>query len=255
MFSLHVPLLLPRGHSFFDDGRHSVPFVSGKFTATVHKNAPSSVAHENAPLFLSIAGFPTQDDAENFWPKLRPSLLWATLKGQHSATIPEHGVIRTGSGMFDGSLLTVFPTGKANPYHMSGSVEEQLHISVLVNYLNEGITRGLSTKLQANPELALALELFCEFQFAGTHNSQFVMLFTALEVLEKKHPKKRGPTIARVKDAFSRIGHPNPKSVGKKLDKLYKDRNSLIHDATPVTSAQVSELAEIVRGTLTAMLS
>jgi hypothetical protein len=248
MFTLHVPIVLPPGHSFFDNGQYPVPPLPGNLIV-------SSVAHENAPLFLSIAGFQTEPEARDFWPTLRASLLWATLQAEHSMAIDTGDVVTADKGMFDGSRPTVFATGGPTPYYASGSAQHGLHISVLSNYLNDGMGKGLSAKLKAKAEVALALELFSGFQFAGTRNSQFVVLFSALEVMETKSTKKRGATIKRVKDALSKIGHPDPKFVGKRLDKLYENRNDLIHEALPISDAQLSELAEIVRSTLKALLS
>lgn len=248
MFTLHVPVVLPADHSFFDNGQYPVPPLPGNLTV-------SSVAHENAPLFLGIAGFPTETEARKFWPTLRASILWATLQSKQSMAIRADDVVTADKGMFDGSRPTIFATGSATPYYASGFAQHSLHISVLSNYLSDGIGIGLLAKLKSQPEVALALELFSEFQFAGTRNSQFVMLFSALEVMETKATQKRGPTIKRVKDALSKVGHADPKSMGKRLDKLYLDRNDLIHEGLPISDAQLAELAEIVRSTLKALLS
>jgi hypothetical protein len=63
---------------------------------------------------------------------------------------------------------------------------------------------------------------------------------------------KRGGVIALVKKALSAAGHADPKSVGKKLNALYGDRNSLIHEGKPVSDSDLAELRKIVRSTLKA---
>jgi hypothetical protein len=75
-------------------------------------------------------------------------------------------------------------------------MHQGLHISVLSQKIGEAMTKGVPAKLQAQPELALALDLFSEVEFVGTAPSQFMMLFTALEVLEIKATEKRGVTLS-----------------------------------------------------------
>ena len=65
---------------------------------------------------------------------------------------------------------------------------------------------------------------------------------------------KRGAVITLVKKAFSAAGHADSKSVGKRLDALYEDRNALVHEGKPVSAPDLDDLRDIVRSTLKAKI-
>jgi len=140
---------------------------------------------------------------------------------------------------------------------MSSSMQNGLHISVLSNLIGAALAQGTPGKVNAKPELALALELYSDCQFAGERHAQFVVLLTALEVLVPKTSSsgKRSAVVALVKNALSKAEHPDPKSAGKCLHSLYEARNALVHEAKPVTDAQLAALKEIVRSTLKGLIS
>jgi hypothetical protein len=251
LFTLHFPVRLPDNHTFFDNGQYPVPPLPGglKF---------GCISNENAPLLLQISGFATEQDAIEFCPFFRAALRIATLESKHSMTPSDAAPVRANTKIFDGNVPTVTVTSiGAQPYFVSASSQNGLHISVLSNQINDSLAKGGPVKVSADPKLALALELYSDCQFAGDRSAQFIVLVTALEVLVPStlSSSKRGPVIALVKKALSQAGHPDPKSVGKNLDGLYVARNALIHDALLVTDAQLTALKEIVGLTLKALLA
>jgi hypothetical protein len=213
---------------------------------------------KGAPLVLKISGFASEKDAKDFASMLMHSLRWASLRCGHSIS-PSSTEPNVSEGkMFDGSRPTVFSTNlNALPYHMSASVVEGLHLAVLSGYINEALADSIPKKLAADTALGLALELFADVEFAGATNSQFVVLFTALEVLVPKATSrgKRGAVVGMVKKALLNAGHANPKSIAKQLDELYVTRNDLMHEAKTVRSSELDELRAIVRDTLVALIS
>lgn len=144
----------------------------------------------------------------------------------------------------------------ASPWHVTVSMKNGLHISLLARLIAEHLTNRVADKLTANPELALAVDLFSEFEFSGGPNARFIMLLTALEVMipATSHAGKRGAVIALVKKALTAARYADPKSVGKKLDVLYEDRNALVHDGVSVSSSKLTELKKIVQDTLKAKI-
>jgi hypothetical protein len=248
LFTLHFPLQLPAEHAFFDNGQYPIPPLPGGLSIRC-------ISNDDTPLVLHISGFASEQEAVNYGPILRGLLRGASLDSAHSMTPSSADTVVSQAKHFDGSVPTVTPTAlSAMPYHATMSMQNGLHISVLSRALSDCLARNLPAKLIAKPELSLSLELFSDFEFSGGTNAQFVMLLTALEVLVPSGTKsKRGPAIALVKVALAAAGHPDPKSVGKRLDALYIARNSLVHEAKPVSIAQLAELKEIVRRTLKAL--
>jgi hypothetical protein len=213
-------------------------------------------SNENAPVVLQIAGFAVEQDAIDFCATLRTALRVAALDSDHSITPSDAACVTSSQKQFNGNVPTVTPTQvKALPYHISVSGQNGLHISILSKLI--GASLGTVGKVNANPKLALALELYSDCQFAGERHAQFIVLMTALEILIPKASSKgkRGAVVALVKNTLAKAGHPDPKSAADELDDLYVARNALIHEAKPVTGAQLKALKEIVRSTLQGLVA
>jgi hypothetical protein len=145
---------------------------------------------------------------------------------------------------------------KALPYHAFASTQSGLHISILSKLAGASLALGTVSRVNAKPELALALELLSDCQFAGERHAQFIVLMTALEIQipNTTSKGKRGAVVGFVKDTLAKAGHANAKAVGKELDDLYVARNALVHESKPATDAQLKALKEIVRSTLQALM-
>lgn len=251
MFTLNFPIRLPDENSFFDNGQYPVPLLPGDLSL-------KCVSHDNSPLLLQVSGFTTEQDAIEFCPILRISLRVSALESGHSMTPSGAEPIISGERKFNGSVPTVTPTEKkALPYFITASVQKSLHVSVLSNWIGASLAQGIPTRVNARPELAVALELYSDCQFAGEQNAQFIVLMTALEILVPKTPSKgkRGAVIALVKSILAKAEHPDPKSVGKTLDALYATRNALLHEAKAVKDGDLQSLKEIVRSTLKVLIT
>jgi hypothetical protein len=250
LYTLNFPVQLPPEHSYFDNGQYPIPpLPGGLFLNCIEVNG--------APLVLRVSGFTSEEDAVNFSPILKTMLQATSLDIGHSFAPLGASAVLSESKHFDGSLPTVTPTANAAlPWHATASMKNGLHISVLSKLIADHLTNGVAPKLTANPELALAVEMFSEFEFAGGTNAQFIMLLTALEVMIPATSRtKRGAVIGLVKKALSAAGHPDPKSVGKNLDALYQDRNALVHSGVSVALSKLTELKEIVQDTLKAKIT
>jgi hypothetical protein len=249
MFTLSFPVELPDEHTFFDNGQYPIRPLPGGLSLRC-------VSNKNVPLVLQISGFATEHEAMAFCPILRTALHVADLDCNHSMSPSDAAPSISTAKNFDGSVPTVTPTNICSkPYHATASMQTGIHISVLSKLLGTSLARGTPTKVNAKPELALSLELYADCQFVGERNAQFIVLMTALEVLvpNASSKGKRGAVIALVKQALSKAGHPDPKSAGKGLDGLYVARNTLLHEAKPVTALQLDALKDVVRSTLKAL--
>ncbi len=250
LFTLTFPITLPDEHTFFDNGQYPVPPLPGGLSF-------HSMSFDKAPLFLQIAGFAAEQHAIQFCQTLRIALRVVALDSGHSILPSDAAPIVSAAKHFDGSVPTVTPTSAgAMPYLATASMQNGLHISVLSKLIGASLTQQSPAKVSASPQLSLALELYSGCEFAGERNAQFIVLMSALEVLPpKSSPKgKRGAVIAFVKNELSKVGHPNPKSIGKELDKLYVARNALLHEARSVSDSELRSLKEIVRSTLKALI-
>jgi hypothetical protein len=251
VFTLNLPIQLPEEHGYFDNGQYPVPPLPGGL-------AVSCIALNAGVIVLRVSGFATEQAATNFCPSLVNSLRIAALDSKHSLTPSDACVVTSNAEHFNGSTPTVTPTAKnAMPYHATMRQTEELHISVMTKLVAASLSKGSPDLIAANPELALSVELFSDFEFAGGTNAQFIMLFAALEALVPITSKKgkRGAVLGIVKAALAKVAHPDPKSVVKSLDKLYEARNDLVHSAKSVTDKQLGDLREIVRTSLKAMLA
>jgi hypothetical protein len=253
VFTLNFPVRLPDEHTYFDDPRYAahVPPLQGGLSL-------GCISNEGCPLVLKISGFQTEQDAIDFCPSLIASLRIAALDSKHSLTPSTNRAVTSIAKHFDGSVPTVTPTdANCLPYHTSTRQSEGLHISVLAKLIADSLGQSLHTKAAAKPALALALELFSDFEFTGGPNAQFVMLLTALEVLIPKTSKhgKRGAVLGLIKSGLANAGHTDPKPVRKELDRLYDVRNGLIHEGKTVTAEDLATLRDIVRIVLKSMLS
>jgi hypothetical protein len=251
LFTLNFPIRLPDEHTFFDNGQYPVPSLPGGLSFGCFSN-------ENAPVVLEISGFAMEQDAIDFCTTLRTALRVAALGSHHSFTPSDAACVTSSEKHFNGNVPTVTPTQvKARPYHMSASTQNGLHISVLSKLVGASLVLGTVGRVNAKPELALALELFSDCQFAGERHAQFIVLMTSLEILVSNASSKgkRGAVVALVKNTLAKAGHPDPKSVGKELDNLYVARNALVHEAEPVTDAQLKALKEIVKSTLQGLVT
>jgi hypothetical protein len=250
LYTLTFPVQLPPEHSYFDNGQYPIPPLPGGLFL-------NCIESDGAPLVLRVSGFASEEDAVKFSPVLKALLQAASLDSAHSFAPLGASAVLSESKHFNGSLPTVTSTANAAlPWHATASMKNGLHISVLSRLIAEHLTNGVAPKLTANPELALAVEMFSEFEFAGRPNAQFIMLLTALEVMipATSRTGKRGAVIGLVKKALSAAGHADPKSVGKKLDALYDDRNALVHDGVSVALSKLAELKKIVQDTLKAKI-
>jgi hypothetical protein len=250
LYTLNFPVRLPPEHSYFDNAQYPIPPLPGGLFLNCIEN-------EAAPLVLRVSGFASEEDAIKFSPVLKILLQAASLDSAHSFAPSGASALLSQSKHFNGDLPTVTPTmNAALPWHATASMKSGLHISVLSKLIAEHLTNGVAAKLNANSELALAVEMFSEFEFAGGPNAQFIMLLTALEVMipATSRAGKRGAVIGLVKKALSAAGHADPKSVGKALDALYNNRNALVHEGVSVTLSKLAELKKIVQDTLKAMI-
>lgn len=250
MFTLNFPIRLPSEHTFFDNGQYPVPPLPGGFSF-------GCFSYDNGPLLLQVSGFADEQDAIDFCPTLRTALRVAALDSDHGMTPCGAAPVISGEKHFDGSVPTVTPTEtKALPYYMTASTQKCLHVSVLSKWIGAPLAQGTPARVNATPELALALELYSDCQFSGEQNAQFIVLMTTLVILVPNTPSKskRGAVIALVKRALAKVGHPDPKSVGKALDALYVTRNALLHEAKTVKDDDLQSLKETVRSTLKALI-
>jgi hypothetical protein len=251
LFTLNFPVRIPNEHTYFDGGRHPVPLLPGGLSF-------GCVDAEDHPLVLRITGFHSEQEALDFCPTLRKALQWASLDSEHSITPSDTSPIISTEKHFDGSIPTVtFTNITALPYFFTASSQNGEHISVLSKQIGAALAHGAVAKMNANSEFSLAVELYANHQFAGERNARFIVLMTALEILVPKTSSrgKRSTVIAMVKDALSKSGHTDPKATGKHLDSLYVARNELVHEAKSVSDADLKALKEIVRSTLTALIS
>lgn len=251
LFTLNFPVRLPDEHTFFDNGQYPVPPLPGGLSFGCFSN-------ENAPVVLQIGGFEVEQDAVDFCATLRTALRVAALGSDHSLTPSDAPCATSSEKHFNGSIPTVTPTEvRALPYHAFASTQNGLHISILSKLVGASLALGTVSKVNAKPELALALELFSDCQFAGERHAQFIVLMTALEIQipNTTSKGKRGAVVGFVKDTLAKAGHANAKAVGKQLDDLYVARNALVHESKSVTDAQLKALNEIVRSTLQALVA
>ncbi|MEY9537864.1 hypothetical protein ABIE85_000924 [Bradyrhizobium diazoefficiens] len=251
MYTLNFPIRLPDEHTFFDGGQFPVPALPGGLSF-------GCISYEKAPVVLQIGGFAIEQDAIDFCAPLRTALRVAALGSDHSITPSDAACVTSSEKHFNGNVPTVTPTEiKALPYHASASSQNGQHISALSKLIGSSLAPSRLNKVNTKPELALALELYSDCQFAGERHAQFIVLMTTLEILvpNANSKGKRGAVLGLVKDTLAKTGHPNPKSVGKQLDDLYVARNALIHEGKPVTDIQLNELRELVRSTLQALVA
>jgi hypothetical protein len=247
VFTLHFPVRLPNEHTFFDNGQYPVPPLPGGLSIRC-------LAHENAPLVLKIAGFATEQAALDYCPALAVALRMASLDCKHSMAPSDATPVVSLKELFDGSVPTVTSTKiDAQPYFMSASMQKGLHISVLSRALIDVLVHVVAKDTAPTPGFHLSLELFSDCQFVGERNAQFIVLMTALEVLVPNTTRKRGPVIALVKNALSKVGRTDAKAMGKALDQLYVLRNELLHEGKAITHAELETLRQIVQLTLKAL--
>lgn len=251
MFTLNFPIRLPDEHTFFDNGQHPVPPLPGGLSF-------GCFSYESGPMLLRVSGFITEQDAIDFCPTLRTAIRVAALDSDHSMSPSDAEPVFSQERHFDGSVPTVTLTEtKALPYYVTASTQNGLHLSILSKWIAAPLSLGTPARLSATPQLALALELYSDCQFAGEQNAQFIVLMTALEILVPNTPSKgkRGAVIALVKHALAEAGHPDPKSEGKILDALYGSRNALLHEAKALNEGDLQSLKQIARLTLKALIA
>src|SRR5208282_6553042 len=96
----------------------------------------------------------------------------------------QNDVVSASQKHFDGSVPTIFlTTSGASPYHISGSMVNGAHLFCLSQELNNAFSAKVPAILSGHQPLSLAAELLSNVDFVGGTNAQFVVLFTALEVL------------------------------------------------------------------------
>jgi hypothetical protein len=104
----------------------------------------------------------------------------AALDSEHSILPSDAVPVVSTAQHFDGSVPTVTPTqAGAVPYHATASMQNGLHISVLSKLIGASLTQGSPAKVNANPQMALSLELYSGCDFAGERNAQFIVLMSA----------------------------------------------------------------------------
>lgn len=246
MYSVALPVSLPEERAFHIDGRANVPPLKGGLSLSCEKHT------EGFPLVLTVAGLPDLECAKSFISELASAVRCASLDLGYSLSPSDREPTVTTIRVFDGSFPTVFQTDlAARPMLATAYACMSEHLTTLAKPIDTGLTTGRVARLRDNPPLAVAVRLFSEMEFSGGETAKFVVLLSALEVLiPKSGGTKRSRVVALVKKTLHDAGRCDAKAKGKQLDALYEVRNELIHEAHPVTSAQVRSLAEIVRDTL-----
>lgn len=195
--------------------------------------------------------------AREFAPRLARCIQWASLKFGHSMSPSLSEAVESQQKIYAGSLPTVFATAlKAHDYHTSMTSKASRHISELVTCINDAFEQNVTSTVATGHPLSLALELHSNVGFSGGANAQFIALFSALEVLvPQKSKANRGDIVRLVKNTLSGIGRTDAKTVGKRVEALYIERNALVHEGKAISSSMVNELDQIVRDTLIALVS
>lgn len=246
MYSLALPVTLPEDRSFHIDGRATIPPLAGGLTLSCEK-------HSNGfPLILRVSGLPDLESAKVFAADLASAIRCASLDLGYSLRPSDHEPNVATIAGFDGGWPTVFETKLgARPMLASAYACMSEHLVTLAKQIDAGLASGRVYRLARNPPLALAVRLFSEMEFSGGETAKFVVLFSALEVLiPKSGGSKRSRVVGLVRRTLQDAGRAEAKTKAKHLDRLYEVRNDLIHEARPVRSEQVRDLAEIVQETL-----
>jgi hypothetical protein len=247
MFTLHVPIALPDGFFFTEDGRVPVPPLLG------HLKISFAMPTTEPPFALKISGFETIDDARAFLPRLKHAFHWASIQLGHSVVPDTQTPSENDQKIYNGNAPQVMLTTlSAQPMFASATSSLGTHLAVLSGHLNEALESS-STPLE--PRVSLAMELFARNDFVGGSLAQFVMLFTALEVLVDGTAGygKRGPVLSLVNKICVKDGRTDGKGVVKRLDGLYRERNDAIHFGQDIGPASLKALKAIVKDALRAL--
>jgi hypothetical protein len=177
LFTLSFPIRLPGEHTFVDDGHYPVPPLPGGLSF-------GCFSYDNGPLLLQVSGFATEQVAIDFCPILRTALRLASLDSDHSITPSGAAPVISAEKHFNGSVPTVTATdAKAVPYYVTASMQNGQHLAVLSKLIGAPLAQGTSAHVNAMPQLALALELYSDCQFAGEQNGVDPVWWTPLKLI------------------------------------------------------------------------
>jgi len=244
MYTLAYPVTLPDDRAFHCDDRAVVPPIGTlRVSCREHKR--------DLPQIFNFTGFTDAESANAFADQLAQAFQCASLSIGHGFKLPDRAVTITEMSVFDGHTPSIFPTAiKAKPVTGVAYLTMSAHLATLSNQLGCAIESGAIDRLRNWPELATAVRLYSEAEFAGGATARFVVLLSALEVIVSGSGGKRGAVRRLVTDSIRKSGREDAKSVGKEIDRLYEARNALVHEAHPVSMLQLDALAAIVRDTL-----
>lgn len=251
MYSLSLPLTLPEDRAFMVDDRLKIPPLLDSYPVTCTRHS------EEFPQLLVVSGLPDIHTAQAFFHQLSSALRCGSLHLDHGFEIPSTEPVIATLRIYDGQFPTIFKTAlNAKPAHTNAYVVMGQHLMTLTKAVDRALITGESERLTQRPELAAAVKIYSEMEFAGGSTAKFVVLLSALEVLvPKTQGGKRGAVAKLVFEALKSAGREDAKAVRKQIDSLYQARNDLVHEARPVTTAQVRELSIIVRDTLRCLVS
>jgi hypothetical protein len=159
---------------------------------------------------LTIGVFRTESDALNFFPKLRSSLLWASLKDSVGisfpkslanvrlrntpASVPESGIIAeviatvgwdTIDGDYNADEAVARPQAKKLLRWEMGraSLSQTIGVSSFIGRISEALAFEYTANVLYDEKLQLAIDLYSSFFFEISENAQFITLVTVLEAL------------------------------------------------------------------------
>ena len=256
MYTLFLPVDLPSEHGFCG-GNAPAEIAPGLHICC---RDPDDAAFPDAfanCLDLKVSGFASAEEAGAMLPRLRAAVRCASLDLGHGfrPSMADAGVPTF--NIFDGGTPHIYPTA-LNPgvSRATAHVRADEHISKLARSLSVFLADGAVERMAAEPELAAAVRLYSEADFAGGYAARMVVLMSAIEVLvPRQSTGKRNHIIRLVKAAATSTPGTDAKAVGRELDRLYEVRNALLHEGADVQVGDVTELDRIVRLTLRARLA
>ena len=209
MFTLAYPVLLPEGHGFHDDARAIAPLLEGSLRLTCLDFREGHVQP------LIVQGFESAEAAKQFAANFGAALQCASLSLAHGLGAVDSDAAVDFVGHYDGHRPAIYSTTPgASPYFATARATSIDHIIGLAERLNHELQNETARRLAGWPELAVAVRLFSEVEFAGGNTARFVVLLSALEVLvPQARGTKRNRVLSLVRDALLSADRKDRKAV------------------------------------------
>ena len=211
-FVLYVPFSVPPGRQ-----------ISPIDTSTAYKIAGYDVHLEKLTYFyaLTIGPFDTEEAARQFFPKLRSSLLWVSLKykvgisyprsitdvtlTETPTPVPEKVIVKQladkvgwdiTEGYYDADKAVVRPEAKKLVRWETGrpTVIAGIGANNFAECIEEAMSFAVPENVIRHEKLQLAIDLYSAFFFELSYKAQFITLVTVLEALA---PESEVPDIAK----------------------------------------------------------